>query len=86
MHDAEISERPRVLRSHGQNLDQGRLSRREWNGSIVGEKIGTHVEVNYRGAYHRFDVAGIERQGSFKKTRACVRYLLVSPLCKQALP
>src|SRR6516225_11899662 len=67
MHAGKISERPRVLRSHGQNLDQGRLSRREENGSIVGEKIGTHIEVNYRGAYHRFDVTGIERQSSFKK-------------------
>ena len=67
MHHAKKSERPRVLRSHGQSLDQGRLSRREWNGSIVGEKIGTHIEVNPSGAYHRFDVAGIECQSSFKK-------------------
>ena len=81
--DAQKPVGQRMLWSQGQSLDQGRLSRRETRGPVIGQKHGTICRINTRHADQRLDIFGIERQGAFEKA-ARLRHVLGGPSLVQA--
>ena len=55
-----------MVRRERQHLCQSRFGRREARGAVVGQEVGTTLRIDRRHSDESFDIAGIERQGTFK--------------------